>query len=1019
MVARLLTLLLALATGLGAQTTPPFGVRTKTPDLKAYTNVQIVISPTRSIVNGTLLVEHGRIIEVGNQVRIPKGAMVIDLKGKTIYPGFIDPYTQFGLTEPEKSKRQPNARPQYEANRKGGDSWNEAIHSERNCVDRFFPDPAKVAELASQGITVAQSATMDGIFRGRSFVSLVDTGLTNDLLLKPFSMHFASFNKGNSTQEYPSSLMGSIALIRQSLLDADWYHKAHAAYQLNPKQPMPEFNLPIAALGQLGNDPIMFETDDEFSLLRAARLFSEFKIPVVHVGSGHEYEAVADIAGLGQTVIIPVNYPKAPSVKEAEDELDINLADLRYWDQAPANAASLERAGVRFAFTTYRLKETRNFLKDVRLAVSYGLTPSTALAALTTIPARICGLESEIGTLEPGKLANFIVTDGDIFDPQTRLYAVVAKGARRDFVALDQADFRGEFSLDLDGRVFALSLKGAIDTTRGELSLGSIKSNLENLVTGRDELTFSAKLDSLGYKGVGRFLIRRDSVGLTGSVTFPDLSTSGIAATLTAPFVPEKKEMPAYSLISKVTYPNKAYGVTSLPPVADLLIKNATIWTSENDGILTNTDLLIQNGKFATIGKGLATPPGARVIDGTDKQITAGIIDEHSHIAIAGDVNEGTMVTTPEVRIGDVVDPEDINIYRAVASGVTTLQLLHGSANPIGGQAQIIKPRWGANAEGLKFANTIPTVKMALGENVKQSNWGEQYNIRYPQSRQGVESILRDVYQAAREYGDDWKKFNALPSKEKDRTIPPRRDLNLEATLEIINNRMLIHCHSYVYTEILMLIRLAEEFGFKVQNFTHVTEGYKVADEMAKHGATASSIVDWWAYKFEVYDAIPHNPAIMNERGVVTSINSDSPELGRRLAHETAKSIMYGGMSQLDAIKMATINPAKQLKIDDRVGSIKVGKDADMVIWNGNPLSIYSKPEMTLIDGRVYFELATDLAARVAIQVEKAILVQKALAVPVETRVIGRDGYKPLEREADCEDQFDYWKELNAYEATH
>ena len=266
---------------------------------------------------------------------------------------------------------------------------------------------------------------------------------------------------------------------------------------------------------------------------------------------------------------------------------------------------------------------------------------------------------------------------------------------------------------------------------------------------------------------------------------------------------------------------------------------------------------------------------------------------------------------------------------------------------------------------GLKFANTIPTVKMALGENVKQSNWGEQYNIRYPQSRQGVESILRDVYQAAREYGEDWKKFNALPSKEKERTIPPRRDLNLEATLEIINNRMLIHCHSYVYTEILMLMRLAEEFGFRVQNFTHVTEGYKVADEMAKHGATASSIVDWWAYKFEVYDAIPHNPAIMNERGVVTSINSDSPELGRRLAHETAKSIMYGGMSQLDAIKMATINPAKQLKIDDRVGSIKVGKDADMVIWNGNPLSIYSKPEMTLIDGRIYFDLATDLAARV------------------------------------------------------
>ena len=275
---------------------------------------------------------------------------------------------------------------------------------------------------------------------------------------------------------------------------------------------MPEFNLPIAALGQLGNESIMFETDDEFSLLRAAQLFSEFKIPVVHIGSGHEYEAVADIAALGQTVIIPVNYPKAPSVKEAEDELDINLADLRYWDQAPANAASLEKAGVRFAFTTYRLKETKNFLKHVRLAVSYGLTPSTALAALTTIPAQICGLESEIGTLETGKFANFIVTDGDIFDPQTRLYAVIVKGDRRDLLPLDQTDFRGEYSIDLDGRAFTLSLKGAIDTTRGELSFGGIKSNLENVVTGRDELTFSAKLDSLGYKGVARFLLRREAV---------------------------------------------------------------------------------------------------------------------------------------------------------------------------------------------------------------------------------------------------------------------------------------------------------------------------------------------------------------------------------------------------------------------------------------------------------------------------------------------------------------------------
>ncbi len=1022
MIIRIVVLLLALATSLGAQTTPPFGVRTKTPDLKAYTNARIVISPTQLIPSGTLVVDNGRVSAVGENVQIPAGAVVIDLKGKTIYPGFIDPYSQYGLPELERQRRERNRRPQYEAERKGADSWNDANHAEQLSVQEYSPDAKEVEDLLSQGITVVQSATLDGIFRGRSFVTLVDTGLTNDLLLKPQSWHFASFNKGSSTQEYPSSLFGSIALVRQSLLDADWYKKAHAAYKLNPRQPMPEFNLPIAALGQISSEPVVFETDDELSLLRAARISTEFKIPFIHVGSGHEYERAAEIAALGQPLIVPLNYPKPPSIKEAEDDVDVNLADLRYWEQAPFNAALLEKASIRFAFTSYRLKEPRQFLKNVRQAVNSGLTPATALAALTTIPAQLCGVESQVGSLESGKLANFIITDGDIFDESTRLVAIAVKGDRRDFLPLDQTDFRGNYSMNLNSRELTLNLKGSPDTVRGDVTFGETKLSLDQVSTSRDEITFALKLDSLGQKGVARFSFRKDDQALRGKVTMPDLSTSDITATFISAFQPdstEKTKKKSAEMVSKITFPNKAYGVTQLPPVANLLIKNATIWTSEAEGNLENTDLLIQNGKFARIGKGLAAPTGATVIDGSGKQITAGVIDEHSHIAASGDINEGTLVTSPEVRIGDIIDPDDINLYRAVASGVTTLQILHGSANPIGGQAQIIKPRWGASAEELKFANVTPTVKMALGENVKQSNWGEQYTIRYPQSRLGVESILRDVYQAAREYGDDWKKYNALSAKEKERTIPPRRDLNLEATLDIITNRMLVHCHSYVYTEILMLMRLAEEFGFKIQNFTHVTEGYKVADELVNHGATASSIVDWWAYKFEVYDAIPYNQAIMNERGVVTSINSDSPELGRRLAHEAAKSIMYGDMSQIDAIKMVTINPAKQLKIDDRVGSIKVGKYADMVIWNGNPLSIYSKPEMTLIDGRVYFSLESDLAAREAIRQEKAALIQKLLTSPGESKGRWRDGYKPREKEWDCEDILDYWKELNEYHATH
>ncbi|MCM2271091.1 MAG: amidohydrolase family protein [candidate division Zixibacteria bacterium] len=1023
MISRLMLLLLALATSLGAQTTPPFGIRTKTPDLKAYSNARIVVSPTQTIPSGTLVVRDGRIVDVGAHVQIPAGAVIVDLKGKTIYPGFVDPYTQYGLPEVERQMRQSDRRPQYEAVRTGADSWNDANHADKIWVNQFTPDAAKAAELLRLGITAVQSAKFDGIFRGRSYVTLLDTGLTNELILKPQSMHFASFNKGSSEQQYPTSLMGSIALIRQSFLDADWYRKAHAAYRLNPNQRMPEVNLPIAALGQIGNESIMFETDDELSLLRAAKLSTELRVPFVHVGSGHEYEVAKEIAATGQTVILTVNYPRAPEVKTAEDELDVNLADLRYWEQAPSNATMLEQEKVRFAFTTYRLKETRDYLKNIRQAIRRGLSEQTALAALTTVPAQICGLASEIGTLERGKLANFIVCDTNIFVEHARVFATAVKGRIREFVPVEQVDFRGEYSLHLAGKDLFLSLKGAIDTIKGELKLADKKTDLESVVATRDELTFSAKLDSFGIPGITRFSVHRDADQLVGMASLPDLQRHALVATRTGPFVPtpdtSAHERAEAVMVSKVTFPNKGYGVTELPPVANVLIKNATVWTSESEGILSETDVLVQNGKIAKVGKGL-TATGATVIDGTDKHVTAGVIDEHSHIAISGDVNEGTMVTTPETRIGDVLNPDDINIYRAMTAGVTTLQLLHGSANPIGAQAQIVKPRWGASAEGLKFANTTPSVKMALGENVKQSNWGAQYTVRYPQSRMGVETILKDVFQAAREYESDWKAYNALGAKEKERTIPPRRDLNLEATLEIVSDRTRIHCHSYVYTEILMLMRLAEEFGFTVQTFTHVTEGYKVADELKAHGASASSIVDWWAYKFEVYDAIPGNMCIMNNRGVVTSINSDSPELGRRLAHEAAKSVMYCGMSPEDAIKMVTINPAIQLKIDDRVGSIKAGKDGDLVIWNGDPLSIYSKPEMTFIDGRIYFDINTDLKARVAIQVEKAALVQKALSSGVrESRRRWREGYKPLDREWECEDIFDYWKEQNEYHATH
>ncbi|TDI46733.1 MAG: hypothetical protein E2P01_08275 [Acidobacteria bacterium] len=405
-----------------------------------------------------------------------------------------------------------------------------------------------------------------------------------------------------------------------------------------------------------------------------------------------------------------------------------------------------------------------------------------------------------------------------------------------------------------------------------------------------------------------------------------------------------------------------------------VLVQGATIWTSGSEGVLEDTDLLIRKGKIARIGKGLRAPRGAVVIDGSGKHVTAGLIDAHNHSAIVGGVNEGSNITTAEVRIGDVVNSDSIQVYRQLAGGLTTANLLHGSANSIGGQNAVIKLRWGALPEEMKFEGAPGGIKFALGENPKQSNFNND-NPRYPRTRAGVERSIRERFEAARDYRD------ARAAHEKDSSrVPPRRDLQLDALVEIMDGERLVHSHSYRADEIVMLLRLAEDFGFTISSFQHVLEGYKVADELAAGKAGASTFSDWWAYKFEVIDAIPYNGAIMWDRGVVVSFNSDSSDLARRLNTEAAKAVRYGGVPEAEALKFVTLNPAIQLGIDDRVGSLEKGKDADFVIWSGHPLSTYTICEQTWIDGRKYFDREDDLIAREAIAAERQELLAKVRA---------------------------------------
>jgi imidazolonepropionase-like amidohydrolase len=407
---------------------------------------------------------------------------------------------------------------------------------------------------------------------------------------------------------------------------------------------------------------------------------------------------------------------------------------------------------------------------------------------------------------------------------------------------------------------------------------------------------------------------------------------------------------------------------------SDTLIRNATVLTITR-GVLTNTDVLIRDGKIAGVGKNLTAPAGAKIIDATGRFVMPGIIDCHSH-SMLDTINEGTLAVTSMVRTADVLNPTDIDLYRELAGGVTTLNLLHGSANPIGGLNTVVKIKWGRPASEFLFPGAMPGIKFALGENVKRSSQPNQPGVtrRYPNTRMGVEETIRDAFNRARDYKAGWDEYRAALKKGEKNVIPPRRDLQLEPLVEILEGKRLVHAHSYRADEIFMLISLADEFGFKIKTFQHVLEGYKVAKEIAQHGAGASIFADSWAYKIEAYDAIPYTAAIMTRAGVVVSMNSDSDERARRLNIEAAKAMHYGDLTEEQALKLVTINPAIQLGVQNRVGSIEVGKDADLAIWNAHPFSVYARVDTTFIDGEIFFDRQADIARRPDLAKERAKL---------------------------------------------
>ncbi len=892
---------------------PALGFPGDRPDplgVHALVGAKVVTKPGTVLEKATIVVRKGRIEAVGEKVQVPKDARVWNLAGKTVYAGFIDAYLTLdenrgkALRLGHENHDEATASLSFHgAPKVADDPGNEGpgheidrVTPEKRVVKGHAPKDDDLKKFREIGFTAGNVAPSKGIFRGTSAVALLKEGDPNQMILVPDVAQCVAFDHSDHGDGYPHSLMGVIAVIRQTFLDANHQLAAKEYLAKNPNESKRlEFNPALDALqASLRNNqpmPVIFEPGSALMTHRAGVIAREMKVTPIIVASGQEWRRPDLARAASSNFIVPVNFPSVSKMPTEEDWNQVALDQLRAWDWAPENPILLSRGKTQVALTTHGLASLGNFRKNLRKTLDRGMSEEKALASLTTIPAKMCGLSDLLGEVAPTKLANFVVVDGNYFDPKSKIIATWVEGKRYP----------------------NRSLPAQKPKEREEEKKEEEKKN-----EAKPKQKLSKKRTARSPSEFRKFIASPKAV----------------------------------------------------------LFRGLTLWTCGAQGILKEADVLVADGKIARVGRNLKLPEGTktRIVEARGKHLTPGIIDCHSHSMILGRVNESTLPSSAMVRIADVVNSESENVFRQLAGGVTAANLLHGSANPIGGQNAVIKLRHGQSPEGMMFVQAPSGIKFALGENVKQSNWSEKHRTRFPQSRMGVKTFFAHRFTAANLYLSEKKRW------ETNKGFPVRPNLELEAIGEIIRGDRLIHCHSYRQDEILVLLRLMESFKVKIGTFQHVLEGYKVADEIAAHGAGGSAFADWWAYKFEVYDAIPYAGAIMHDRGVTVSFNSDSSDHARRLNLEAAKAVKYGGVSEEEALKFVTLNPAKQLGVDKWTGSIEEGKHADLVLWSGHPLHYASVCEQTWIDGIQYYDRAQASARAEGLQNERTALLTKAKA---------------------------------------
>lgn len=991
----------AISLGLWAQSPEPVnGVREPKNTIYALRN-GIIHTASGEAFSGNIIIRDKIILNVSTDEQMPEGAVVIDLKGKHVYPGFVEAWSTVGFDPVHRAGRRQEI---MFRNNDGTGDWNMAIQPEFDASMQVKYDEKLFKSYREAGFTTICSHRDDGIMQGTGIIFNTGEGNLNELTIRNRGARFFSFNKGSSPMDYPSSLMGSIALFRQTLLDLDWYQRGGKLKYANRS---------LEALNETAGLPSIFKSSSWRDVLRIDNLRKESGINFIALESGDSYQRAEEIARAGVPLFLTLNYPEAWNVKDASATQHISWDDMQHFETAPANAELLRRKGILFGLSSAGLKSPGEFMKALTKAVRAGLPASEALKAATETPAKLLGIWNETGSIENGKYANLFISSDTLFSDDWRMEMCFVSGKLFYVENPELSSISGEYNL----RVGSKNIPATIQTKEGKIniefkdSLAEIKSTAE-LSGKRFDFSIKEKGDYYLYRFNGNISAGNGEMRITGRA-YPvqgkpvEFTLEKTSDRIIKPADPNKPELfTADDFIER--FPFHAFGNDSLPEQETILFQGATIWTCDKDREPFIGDVLVNGGKIIACSEKInpaefKIKDGFRTINATGKHITPGIIDEHSHIAIERGVNEGSQNNTAEVRISDAVNGEDPAIFYQLMGGVTSAQLLHGSANPIGGQSAVIKLRWGETPEGLINKNAPGHIKFALGENVKQSNWGDSKRYRFPQTRMGVEQVYYDAFQRTKEY---IKAKEKIADKKNKYPELLRKDLELEALEEILRGKRFITCHSYVQSEVNMLLHVADSMGFKVNTFTHILEGYKVADKLAAHGANASTFSDWWAYKFEVNDAIPYNAAILTRMGVNTGINSDDAEMGRRLNQEAAKAILYGGLSEPEALKLVTINPAKMLHIDNYTGSLVAGKDADLVLWSDNPLSVQARAEITMIDGKIYFDLSKHEAKLTEIDSLRNNLIKNILLEkPEEGRKL-REARKKPRHQYHCDDLY-------------